>query len=87
MPRPRYRDRHGVLRRRVTNRRVRRDYRLPRAHPAGCAHCAMVAAWRDQVAAERERAGGWRNETFRPATPFGEWLRIYYREQRAREAA
>ena len=75
-----YRDRHGTLRRHGTHRRVRADYRMPRAHPHGCAHCAMVTAWREQAEAERDWCGGWRNETFHPAVTFGRWLVIYYRE-------
>jgi len=78
-----YYDRAGVLRhRRGRGRKVRSDRGVPRAHPHGCAHCAMVDAWRAQAEAERAWQGGWRNETFTPSRSFGEWLHIYYRDQR-----
>lgn len=54
-----------------------------RSHRPGCDHCAMVAAWREMVAAERERHGGWRNENYRPSVTFGQWLVIWHRERRA----
>lgn len=57
-----------------------------RAHRPGRDHCAMVAAYRDTVAAERETAGGWRNETFRPSITFGQWLILWHRERRLVEA-
>lgn len=59
---------------------------MRRAHRPGCGHCAMVTAYRETVAAERERAGGWRNEDFRPSVTFGQWLIVFYREQRLQEA-
>lgn len=46
----------------------------------------MVDQWRVTVAAERDRAGGWRNEDFRPSVTFGEWLVIWHRELRLQEA-
>jgi hypothetical protein len=41
----------------------------------------MVRAYRETVSAERELAGGWRNESFRPSVPFGEWLKVWHRNQ------
>ena len=83
-----YIDADGVLRHRNkrnrngVGRKVRSDYGMPKAHPAGCAHCVMVAAYRDEVARQHEAAGGWRNEEFRPSFTFGDWLVMYYTEQR-----
>lgn len=57
-----------------------------RVHRPGCDHCAMVAAYRVTVAAERESAGGWRNEGFRPSITFGQWLILWHRERRLVEA-
>lgn len=57
-----------------------------RAHRPGCDHCSMVATWRAMVDAERESAGGWRNETFRPSITFGQWLILWHRERTSVEA-
>jgi len=46
----------------------------------------MVATWRAMVDAERESAGGWRNETFRPSITFGQWLILWHRERTSVEA-
>lgn len=59
---------------------------MRRSHRPGCQHCAMVDQWRVTVAAEREQHGGWRNEDFRPSVTFGQWLTVFYREQRLQEA-
>lgn len=82
-----YYDRDGVLRHRGTHRKVRADRGTTRPHPVGCAHCAMVAEWRDQAAADLVRQGGWRNEDARPRTDFGTWLTVYYAHRRAAAAA
>lgn len=77
-----YIDADGVLRHRGAGRKVRSDYRTAKPHPHGCAHCVMVAAYRAEVERQREEAGGWRNEDFRPSFTFGDWLVMYYRERR-----
>lgn len=93
-----YIDAEGVLRHRAKDKRnrngagrkVRSDYRTAQPHPLGCAHCAMVQAYRDEVERQREAAGGWRNEDFRPSFTFGDWLIMYYgqrRLERERDAA
>lgn len=81
-----YVDRDGVLRHR-NGRKVRSDRGTVRPHRIGCAHCVMVAEWRDQAAADIQRQGGWRNEDARPAITFGHWLSMYYAHQRAAAAA
>jgi hypothetical protein len=77
-----YTDRDGVLRHVGTGRKVRSDYGMAKPHPAGCLHCAVVAAWREQADIEHEAAGGWRNEDFRPSVGFFEFQANYYRELR-----
>ncbi|MCW2901570.1 MAG: hypothetical protein JWO67_3835 [Streptosporangiaceae bacterium] len=56
---------------------------MRRAHRPGCRHCAMVREFRAAVDAERDAAGGWRNENFRPSVTFADWLVLWNRERRA----
>lgn len=82
-----YTDEAGVLRHVGTGRKVRSDYGTTRPHPAHCAHCAMVDEYRVQTEVEREAAGGWRNEWFRPSVTLIEFTVAYFREARLRREA
>jgi hypothetical protein len=77
-----YLDSEGVLRHRVTRRKVRSDYGTHRPHPRHCRHCQMVDAYRDYAAVEIERQGGFRNESAKPRLGLIEFQAQYYREER-----
>lgn len=81
-----YTDENGIERHVGSNRKVRSDKGLPKPHPAGCRHCKVVDEWRGMVEVEREAAGGWRNEWFRPSVTFFEFQAAYYAELRALDA-
>jgi hypothetical protein len=81
-----YTDDNGVLRHVGTGRKVRSDYGTRKPHPRGCAHCAAVDAYLDDLEVLREAAGGWRNEDFRHPIGFIGFYVRYCREVRlARE--
>lgn len=77
-----YTDTDGIERHVGSNRKVRSDKGLPKPHPAHCRHCKVVDAYREQVELEREAAGGWRNEWFRPSVTFFDFQAAWYREER-----
>lgn len=83
-------DAHGVIRRRDTGRKRRSDYGTRKPHPASCAHCASVRAYRELRDSQLEALGGFRNETAHTdpsVITFREWLIYSARERRAERIA
>ncbi len=80
-----YRDRHGVLRHRAGNRKVRSDYGMPKPHPHNCKHCEIVRAFREDRAVQLEAQGGWRNAESAVYThTFFEFQAMWYAHEAAR---